>query len=131
MDWNGMDEVVVVAVSALGEGEMIGSIARHAAVDEPELWTGLSKIAAGTATGWHHHGSNTTVFFMLSGSLVVEYGDDPAESATTSVGDLVVVPAGVVHREIVEGDVAVEAVVVRFGDGTGPLVVDVDRGNTT
>ena len=126
-----MDEVVVVAVSTLGEGEMIGSIARHAAVDEPELWTGVSKVAAGTATGWHHHGSNTTVFFMLSGSFVVEYGDDPVESATTSVGDLAVVPAGVVHREIVQGDEAAEAVVVRFGDGTGPLVVEVDRGHTT
>ena len=49
------------------------------------------------------------------------------EAATAEAGDFVVVPAGVVHREIVSNDGNVEAVVMRFGDGLGPLVVDVDR----
>jgi uncharacterized RmlC-like cupin family protein len=126
-----MDDVSVVSISALSDADMIGSISRHAAIDEPTLWVGVSKVAAGTATGWHHHGTNTTVFYMLSGSLIVEHGDDRVESAIATAGDLAVVPAGVVHREIVEADDAVEAVVVRFGDGTGPLVVEVDRGTDT
>jgi len=64
---------------------------------------------------------------MVAGSLTVEHGDDHVESATAEEGDFVVVPAGVVHREVVSSDEDVEAVVMRFGDGTGPLVVDIDR----
>ncbi len=112
---------------ARGDGQEIGAIARHAAIDEPELWAGISTVAGGVSTGWHHHGSNTTVFYMLSGSLTVEHGEDPVEAATAEAGDFVVVPAGAVHREIVSGDEPVDAVVIRFGDGDGPLVVDVDR----
>jgi len=66
------------------------------------------------------------VFYMLSGILTVEHG--AGDSASASTGDFVVVPAGVEHREIVSGGGDVRAVVMRFGDGTGPLVVDVDRG---
>ena len=120
-----MDGVRVERASGIG-GEM-GSISRRAAIDEPTLWAGLSTVSAGASTGWHHHGSNTTVFYMLSGSLTVEHGDEPPEIAVAEAGDFVVVPAGVVHREIVSDDGDVEAVVMRFGDGLGPLVVDVDR----
>jgi uncharacterized RmlC-like cupin family protein len=122
-----MDRVRVVPASATGAGEVAGSLSRFTAIDEPRLWAGLSTVAVGASTGWHHHGSNTTVFYMLAGSLIVEHGEDSVESARASAGDFVVVPAHVEHREIVEGDEAVEAVVVRFGDGLGPLVVEVDR----
>jgi uncharacterized RmlC-like cupin family protein len=112
---------------AADNGGEIGSIVRRSAIDEPTLWAGVSTVLTGASTGWHHHGSNTTVFYMLAGSLTVEHGDDPAESATAEAGDFVVVPAGVVHREVVLGDRDVEAVVIRYGDGDGPLVVDVNR----
>ena len=104
-----------------------GSIVRSPAIDEPSLWAGLSRIPADSSTGWHHHGTNTTVFYMLAGSITVEHGDGHVETATADAGDFVVVPAGVVHRELVSAGQDVEAVVMRFGDGTGPLVVDVDR----
>lgn len=120
-----VDRVRVEKASQHG-GES-GSISRRPAIDEPTLWAGISTVPAGASTGWHHHGSNTTVFYMLSGSLTVEHGDEPVETATAAPGDFVVVPAGVVHREIVPDDGDVEAVVMRFGDGLGPLVVDVDR----
>jgi len=112
---------------AADNGGEIGSISRRSAIDEPTLWAGISTVPTGASTGWHHHGSNTTVFYMLAGSLTVEHGDDPTESATAEAGDFVVVPAGVVHREVVSDDGDVEAVVVRYGDGEGPLVVDVNR----
>lgn len=120
-----MDQVTVAKAADVG-GES-GAISRRAAIDEPTLWSGLSTVPAGASTGWHHHGSNTTVFYMLSGSLTVEHGDESIDTATAESGDFVVVPAGVVHREIVSDDGDVEAVVIRFGDGHGPLVVDVDR----
>ena len=120
-----MDRVRIEKVKTDGKNE--GSILRLAAIDEPALWAGISTVPAGTSTGWHHHGTNTTVFHMLSGQLTVEHGEDPIELATAVEGDFVVVPAGVVHREVVAPDDDVRAVVVRFGDGTGPLVIDVDR----
>lgn len=120
-----MDRVRIEKAQEAG-GE-IGAIARRSAIDEPQLWAGISTVAGGTATGWHHHGSNTTVFYMPSGSLIVEHGPDSAESSIAEAGDFVVVPAGVPHREIVPERERVEAVVIRFGDGGGPLVVELDR----
>jgi uncharacterized RmlC-like cupin family protein len=64
---------------------------------------------------------------MLSRRLTVEYGDDSIESATAIAGDFVVVPAGVIHREVVPLGADVAAVVVRHGDGAGPLAVDATR----
>ena len=120
-----MDRVrVEKAEAASGE---IGSISRRPAIDLATLWAGLSTVPAGASTGWHHHGSNTTVFYMLAGSLIVEHGDESIETATAEAGDFVVVPAGVVHREIVPGGQPAEAVVMRYGDGEGPLVVEVSR----
>jgi uncharacterized RmlC-like cupin family protein len=120
-----MDQVRVGR--ARGAGDETGSISRRPAIDEAQLWAGLSTVPAGSSTGWHHHGSNTTVFYMLSGSLTVEYGDDKVQTATAEAGAFVVVPALVVHREIVSDDQPVEAVVIRYGDGEGPLVVEVHR----
>ena len=120
-----MDRVRIEKVKTGGQTE--GSILRLAAIDEPTLWAGISTVPANTSTGWHHHGTNTTVFYMLSGQLTVEHGEDPVESATAVEGDFVVVPAGVVHREVVDPEDDVRAVVLRFGDGTGPLVIEVDR----
>lgn len=86
---------------------------------------GLSTIDPGVASGWHHHGSNTTVFRVVQGSLRLEYGEPP-RSAEAGPGDFVVVPPHTPHREIVTGDEQVEAVVIRFGDGEGPLTVELD-----
>lgn len=120
-----MDRVRVEKVGAIGDEK--GAISRRPGIDEATLWAGLSALAAGASTGWHHHGTNTTVFYMLEGSLTVEHGDGAIETATAEAGDFVVVPPGVVHREIVSDSQSAEAVVVRYGDGEGPLVVEVDR----
>ncbi len=120
-----MDRIMVEKATELGGA--VGSILRRPAIDEPTLWAGMSTVPAGGSTGWHHHGSNTTVFHMLSGFLTIEHGDGPIATATAEPGDFVVVPPGVVHREIVSDDGDVEAVVIRYGDGKGPLVVEVDR----
>ena len=121
-----MDRVTVAKGSDLKGADTTGGISRRTAIDEPELWAGISRIPAAVATGWHHHGTNTTVFYMMAGTLTVEHGAN--ESAVATAGDFVVVPAGVEHREIIGSGVDAEAIVMRFGDGTGPLVIDVDRG---
>ena len=119
-----VDRVTVVSGGDLTTEPGTSAIVRRSAIDEPELWAGLSSLDTGIVSGWHHHGSNTTVFYMLSGNLTVEYGPD-AQSAIASKGDFVVVPPGVVHREST-GEDKMEALVVRFGDGLGPLVVEVE-----
>jgi uncharacterized RmlC-like cupin family protein len=119
------DEVRVVSAGALVREEGSSAIVRSHAVDDPELWAGVSTIEPGVASGWHHHGSNTTVFRMVSGSLRLEYGEPP-RSAEAGPGDFVVVPPHTPHREIVTGREQVEAVVIRFGDGEGPLTVELD-----
>ncbi len=121
-----MDRVRIESVEEK-EADEVSSILRHTAIDEPTLWAGISTVPANTSTGWHHHGTNTTVFYMLAGQLTVEHGDDPVETATAVQGDFVVVPAGVIHREVVPAGEDVRAVVMRFGDGTGPLVVDSEQ----
>lgn len=120
-----VDRVTIVAGKDLVSDSGATGIVRHAAVDDPELWAGLSSLDAGIVSDWHHHGSNTTVFYMLSGRLTVEYGSE-GQSAVARQGDFVVVPPGIVHREITHSDANVEAAVVRFGDGRGPLTVEVD-----
>ncbi len=120
-----MDRVRVEKAAAIGDEK--GAISRRPAIDEATLWAGLSTVPAGASTGWHHHGTNTTVFYMLEGSLTVEHGDESIKTATAEAGDFVVVPAGVVHLEIVSDSQPVEAVVMRYGDGEGPLVVKVNR----
>ncbi len=123
-----MEEVQVVSARALVREEGPSAVVRRHAVDHPGLWAGVATIDAGLETGWHHHGSNTTVFRMVSGSLRVEYGD-PLRVAEAGPGDFVVVPPRTPHREIVTGEEVVEAVVIRFGDGEGPLTVELDGPN--
>lgn len=63
---------------AASDGGDQGSILRLAAIEEPTLWAGISTVPSGAATGWHHHGTNTTVLYMLAGTLTVEHGDEPS-----------------------------------------------------
>lgn len=118
-------QVQVVPASALVLEDGPSAVVRRHAVDTSQLWAGVSTIDAGVSTGWHHHGSNTTVFKMVSGSLRLEYGE-PRRVAEAGPGDFVVVPPHTPHREIVTSDDPVEAVVIRFGDGDGPLTVELD-----
>ncbi|HKJ55934.1 MAG TPA: cupin domain-containing protein [Nitriliruptoraceae bacterium] len=120
-----MDEVQVVSARALVREDGSSDVVRSHAVDDPGLWAGVSTIDVGVETGWHHHGSNTTVFQMVSGSLRVEFGD-PVRASEAGPGDFVIVPPRTPHREIVTGDEVVEAVVIRFGDGEGPLTVELE-----
>jgi len=47
---------------------------------------------------WHAHDDADELFYVLEGTLDVEFRDDP--TATLGEGDLLVVPAGVEHRPV-------------------------------
>lgn len=51
---------------------------------------------------WHSHEDTDEVFLVLSGTVEIELEDRP--TATLGAGDLFVVPRGVRHRPIAQGE---------------------------
>ncbi len=52
---------------------------------------------------WHKHDDADELFFVVDGTLRIDFRGD--ESVTLSENELVVVPRGVEHRPVAEGDV--------------------------
>lgn len=90
-----------------------------------DRWIGLVRTTPGEWSGWHHHASHDTYFYVLSGVLEFEFGRD-GSTIQVGAGDFAHVPTHLVHRERTPGE-PVEAVVVRFG--SGPAVVNVAGPN--
>ncbi len=99
-------------------------IARFEAFADEGRWVGYSTTVPGVMSGWHHHGENDTYFYMVKGTIDIEYGADGQERTSASAGDFVCVPAGAIHREGTPSGEPAEVVVVRIGNG--PTVINVD-----
>ena len=112
----GADELVAI--------ESPPEIHRRQAFAAPGLWAGLATTEPGLASGWHHHDGHDTIIYGLSGRLIVEFGDG-GERVEASSGDFLLIPSGLVHREITTGAAPAEFVVVRSG-GDGPPTIEVD-----
>jgi uncharacterized RmlC-like cupin family protein len=98
-------------------------MARSQAFTSEDAWAGKVVIAAGTASGWHHHGEHRSYIYLLRG--VARFENTDGVQLQASPGDFVFVPPGEVHREINPGDEESEAVLFRIG--SGPVVVNVER----
>jgi quercetin dioxygenase-like cupin family protein len=62
----------------------------------------LFKVAKGDgATNWHRHDDREETFLLLEGVLAVELRD---RSVHLKAGDLFVVPRGVEHRAVADGE---------------------------
>jgi uncharacterized RmlC-like cupin family protein len=88
----------------LGTAQTPGSrraaaIAREVGVTSA-LWGGLFEVEPGARTGVHHHGSQETVAFVLSGRCEVRWGENGEFTALACAGDFVHVPAFLPHMEI-------------------------------
>jgi uncharacterized RmlC-like cupin family protein len=119
-----MSEITVLPEDSLDEAiptpGMVrrgGSIAEHVRVIH-------AVTAPGSTSGWHHHGEQETVGYVLAGRLRLEWGAAGELSVEAGPRHFFRVPPGVVHRES-NPDVA-EQVVVGFRIGTGVSVVNVD-----
>ena len=113
-----------IGADELVEIESPPEINRRQAFAAPGLWAGLATTEPGLMSGWHHHDGHETIIYGLSGRLIVEFGTEGA-TVEAAAGDFLVIPSGLVHREITPGDAPAEFVVVRFG-GDGPPTVEVD-----
>ena len=109
----------------LADTESAPGIRREEAFAKPGLWAGRSTTEPGVTSGWHHHGDADTVVYVLSGTVVIEFGEERVEA---SEGEFLVIPGGLVHRESTPPDGPSKSVVIRTG-GDGPPTFEVDGPN--
>jgi mannose-6-phosphate isomerase-like protein (cupin superfamily) len=71
---------------------------------------------------WHSHPETDELFLVVEGTLVIQLRDG---DVVVGPGQLYVVPKGVEHRPVAEGDVSVVLIepegTVNTGDAGGPL----------
>ena len=100
-------------------------ILREEAFAKPGLWAGRSTTEPGVTSGWHHHGEADTIVYVLSGTVVIEFGNDMVKARE---GEFLLIPSGLVHRESTPHDGPSMSIVIRAG-GQGPPTVEVDGPN--
>jgi len=101
----------------LQEAQGTPGLARYTAFEGAEHWSGYVEAAANTMSGWHHHGDNTTVGYVLKGNIHIEHGPEGSHRTDIGEGEFFTVPAGAIHREGNLTDATAEAIVIRFGEG--------------
>ena len=103
-------------------GQHTSGMQREQAFATDDRWIGFVTSDPGEWSGWHHHGTTDTYFYVLQGGIELECEAD-ATPVLVSSGDFCHVPPGLVHRERPQPGARAEIVLVRIG--TGPTVVNV------
>ena len=49
-------------------------LARFEAFADEGRWVGYTTTVPGVMSGWHHHGENDTYFYMVTGTIDLEFG---------------------------------------------------------
>jgi quercetin dioxygenase-like cupin family protein len=119
----GAPSVIAVAGRTVREAEQTAAIRREEAFAGDDRWVGLVSGEPGAWSGWHHHAETDTYFYVLRGSVMLEYGTD-GQTMRVGAGEFGHVPARLVHRERTAPGARSELVLVRIG--RGPSVVNVD-----
>jgi uncharacterized RmlC-like cupin family protein len=110
--------------NAASAGGASGALARGTAASAGGMWMGTSVLAAGQESATHHHGNQTTILCVISGTmwLFVE-GPEGEEQLVVNPGEIAVVPGGLVHREHNRGTTECLCIVVRNSEQ--PAVINV------
>jgi uncharacterized RmlC-like cupin family protein len=117
------ERVRVVRASELVSADPTPGMDRKKAFELPTLWAGQVETAPGAVSGWHHHDSNESSLYVVSGVLRLEFeGYDGYVDAEP--GDFVHVPAYTVHRESNPTGAPSLAVVARAGGGIPTVNVE-------
>ena len=119
-----MTGIEVVRRGGLHRGDSTMGIVRERAFEADEVLFGQSRIAVGTLSGWHHHGTRHLYGYIVSGRLRFDFLETRIESIEVGPGDYFHIPVGLVHRDV-NPDKTLEAVVVNILLGKGPAVVNV------
>jgi uncharacterized RmlC-like cupin family protein len=117
------ERVEIVKAGQLRPAEGTPAMIREVAVEASGLWAGTARTEAGLESGWHHHGDNHSVIYMLEGAMRVDFGPGGRESVEGAAGDFISVPPHVVHREVSPGE---GSALVVFRSGRGEVLLNVD-----
>lgn len=107
----------------LVDADPTSGMRRRRAFEVDGLWAGQVETAPGAVSGWHHHDSNVSSLYVVSGVLRLEC-EGVEGHLDAHAGDYVRVPAHTVHRESNPGDEPSLAVIARAGDGVPTVNVD-------
>jgi uncharacterized RmlC-like cupin family protein len=123
------EPVRVVRADELAAADPTPGMERSRAFEAPGLWAGQVRTAPGAVSGWHHHDSNESSLYVVSGVLRLEFeGHDGYVDARA--GDFVHVPAHTVHRESNPTDEVSVAVLARAGGGVPTVNVPAPADRT-
>lgn len=115
-------------VSALSDAELRAAqgtpgVVRRVAFEDDGHWFGHVEAAPETMSGWHHHGDNVTLGYVLKGQITLEFGPAGSQHVEVHEGEYFRVPKHAVHREGNTSSSTAEGVLVRIGEG--PVVFPV------
>lgn len=89
------------------------------------LWMGYVTLAPGLESGVHHHGTNESGIYIISGNARFRFGDNLEKTAEAGPGDFIHVPPHVIHQESnLSQTEPVEMIVAR--DSQEGIVVNVE-----
>jgi mannose-6-phosphate isomerase-like protein (cupin superfamily) len=99
-------------------------LTRRVAFEGDGHWFGHAQTAPNTMSGWHHHGDNVTMGYVLKGTITFEFGPGGGQKVEVHEGEYFEVPKNTVHREGNSSGEPGEILVSRVG--AGQLVFPVD-----
>lgn len=113
-----------LADDELQEARGTPGLTRRVAFEDDGHWFGHVHADPETMSGWHHHGDNVTLGYVLKGSLTIEFGPGGAEQVEIHDGEYFEVPGHVIHREGNLSSDTGEVLLARVGEG--PIVFPVE-----
>lgn len=105
-------------------GVLGGAEISQATAGASNIYMGVFRVPAGASSRPHYHDGCESAVYMLSGSLVVRWGDRLEQEFRLEPGDLVYVPPRETHvLENPSAEVAAEYVVARDSPTEDAVVV--------
>lgn len=118
------DPVRKVRDDQLREAQGTPGLTRRVAFEADGHWFGHVEASPEAMSGWHHHGDNVTIGYVLKGKVTLEFGAGGREQVEVNEGEYFEVPKHLVHRE---GNMSPETGEIILGRaGEGPVVFPVD-----
>ena len=108
----------------LREAQGTPGLNRRVAFEAHGHWFGHVEAEPETMSGWHHHGDNITIGYVLRGKITLEFGPGGREQVEVNEGEYFEVPRRLVHREGNLSTDTGEIVLARVGEGSVVFPVD-------
>jgi len=117
------EPIRIVHPDELVEADPTRGMTRERAFEVPGLWSGRMSTAPGAVSGWHHHDSNESSLYVVSGLVRLEC-EGVEGFLDAGPGSFVHVPAYTVHRESNPSDEPSLVLIARAGFGVPTINVD-------